>query len=189
MVDLHNDAAYVRGRLEKLDKGKGALKSPKAAKKKMLATNVKENKKYGNRQSASGRSSNTEIDNGSSTKSKRPAGPYKRSYCVFCENVGHATFYCRKKEYSFEYKLAQVKKHKVCICCLRSGDHKLADCEYKKVCPICKKTHNMNLHQSSDIFAFLEQQKDGKPQGDGDQTAADKRRHSVGSQESISPKD
>ena len=47
----------------------------------------------------------------------------------------------------------------------------------------------MNLHQSSDIFAFREQQKDSKPQGDGDQTKADKRRHIVGSQASISPKD
>ena len=64
--------------------------------------------------------------------------------CVLCEKPHHGVARCFKfKKLSLQDKRDVVKKHNLCVCCLKSG-HGSSSCD--KVCPTCQKKHHFHLH-------------------------------------------
>ena len=84
-----------------------------------------------------------------------------KPYCIFCEQSGHASTFCRTMKYDMSYKMNQAKKHGVCKVCLKVTNHKEPNCDGKyKTCLVCKEPHNTNLHARKDSFPAFQKLKE-----------------------------
>ena len=88
-------------------------------------------------------------------------GKGNKPYCIFCEQSGHASTFCRTMKYDMNYKMNQAKKHGVCKVCLKVANHKEPNCDGKyKTCLVCKEPHNTNLHARKDSFPAFQKLKE-----------------------------
>ena len=152
MVEQQSGAQYIRKQLEdvhsppnnnKPREKPGNANKPKAKETASLfGTSVEENGK----------------------KKNNWKGKGNKPYCIFCEQIGHASTFCRTMKYDYDYKINQAKKHGVCKVCLKVANHKESNCDGKyKTCLVCKEPHNTNLHARKDSYPAFQKLKE-KPQ-------------------------
>ena len=152
VVESNNDALYTRDRLEELsghkDKNKEKPNKDKDKDKSrrshvQLATQMEANRSS---QSSSPKNEDRKKDD------KQPKPYYPNAFCIFHEAKGHNARYCRKPDYTMEFKKRQVAKHQACSSCFKTG-HKSAACEYRKECifPSCKEFHHPNMHTQQEF--------------------------------------
>ena len=151
IVETQNDAVYIRNRLDELE-GSKKVKSPKASRKRLLATKVK----------AKNKSTENHASSSNAPPAEKGGSNPTNKYCIFCEMKGHFANWCKNKNHSHDFKISQVKKQTACLACLRTSGHRADKCPYKKECPICGKWHSLFLHTGEDIAHHFEKKRGAK---------------------------
>ena len=84
-------------------------------------------------------------------------------YCIWCEVNDHSIQKCLNRQYSFDDKKKQAKKHNACSCCLQTTDHTYDNCPQKRRCHICSPIgptghpiyHSHYLHSRAELEKYL----------------------------------
>ena len=84
-------------------------------------------------------------------------------YCIWCEVTDHSSQKCHNRQYNFDDKKRQAKKHNACFCCLQTTDHTYDNCPQKRRCHICSSIrstghpiyHSHYLHSRAELEKHL----------------------------------
>ena len=84
-------------------------------------------------------------------------------YCIWCEVTDHSSQKCHTRQYTFDDKKRQAKKHNACFCCLQTTDHTYDNCPQKRRCHICSPIgssgqpiyHSHFLHSRAELEKYF----------------------------------
>ena len=167
MVDIQYDAVYLRNRMEEINRGVPKREDTTNDQIKRRARRGKDEQHHANLLANKTSETSESSSKGNKNNRKQVFGKYTKAYCVFHDAFGHGTGYCVGPKYDEDYKMAQVKRHKLCKLCLKTATHSEKDCnaEYK-TCLVCKEAHHVNLHERKDVDEAFRKLKEEKRKKD-----------------------